>query len=223
MDNILLVGGGRGGTALLNLFRTISTVKIAGIVDVRTDAPALALARELNIPTFQDLKLALAIPDLTIAINVTGNEEITNALEELKPAHVSLINSIAARLIWDMIKARAHMEKELIDHVNALASIADETKIHIRSTKEVVGYIKKIADQTKLLGLNASIEAARAGQNGRGFSVVAAEVGKLANDSMVSTEKISSVIANTETSMQAIIQGIEKTVAIAKRHSANSI
>ncbi|MHB8126255.1 MAG: methyl-accepting chemotaxis protein [Desulfitobacteriaceae bacterium] len=223
MDKIVIFGGGNGGVALLKLMETLSEVKLIGIVDKRADAPALVLARKMNVPTYTDLQEALALPELTIAINVTGNEEFSKILEELKPPQVNVINSIGSRLIWEIIKARAMMEQELLDQVNELASTIDAAKNHIKSTKEVISYIKKIADQTKLLGLNASIEAARAGQHGLGFGVVAAEVGKLAHNSTVSTEKISEIMNNIEGSMQIIFEGIEKTAAIAKRQSLNNI
>ncbi len=222
MEKILIVGGGRGGSALLNLLKTLTDVKIIGIIDLRDDAPAFVLAREMNVPTYTDIRAALAIPTLTIAINVTGNEEFTKTIEELKPPQVNTINSIGSKLIWDIIKARALMEKELLDQVYELASTIDVAKDHINSTKEVISYIKKIADQTKLLGLNASIEAARAGQHGLGFGVVAAEVGKLANNSTVSTEKINAILNNIEGSMQIIFEGIEKTASIAKKQALNN-
>ena len=223
MEKILIVGGGRGGSALLNLLKTLTEVKIIGIVDLRADAPAFVLAREMSVTTYTDIREALAIPELTTAINVTGNEEFTKTIEELKPPHVNIINSIGSKLIWDIIRARALMEKELLNQVNELASTIDAAKDHINSTKEVISYIKKIGDQTKLLGLNASIEAARAGQHGMGFRVVASEIGKLAHNSTVSTEKINDIMNNIESSMQIIFEGIEKTYAIAKRQSANNV
>ncbi len=222
MEKVVIFGGGKGGAAFLKLLETLSGFQLVGIADKNADAPALVLARKMNIPTYTNVEEVLALPGLTIAINVTGNEEFGKTLEELKPLQVNILDTIGSRLIWEIIEARAITEKELIDQVNELASTIDIARNHINSTKEVISYIKIIADQTKLLGLNASIEAARAGQHGLGFGVVAAEVGKLAHNSTVSTEKISEILNNIEVSMQNIFLGIEKTASIAKKQSLNS-
>ena len=83
--------------------------------------------------------------------------------------------------------------------------------------REVIRFIRRIAEQTKLLGLNASIEAARASEHGRGFAVVANEVTKLAQNTGEATAKISQILENIEESMQAIIEGIEQTSTMAQR------
>lgn len=71
----------------------------------------------------------------------------------------------------------------------------------------MLNFIKKVAAQTKLLGLNAAIEAARAGEHGRGFTVVANEVRRLAEDSAESAEQISAILNNIEKSVGEIIVG----------------
>jgi len=106
-----------------------------------------------------------------------------------------------------------------VDLSNNLNTVIENT---IKKSSEAVKLIQSISKQTNMLGLNASIESSRAGEYGKGFSVVASEMRKLSVLSGESSKEISSSLLDMQNSMESILKSINELGKIADRQAGST-
>jgi len=151
-----------------------------------------------------------AVDKSNILINEARNDlDTSEELANKTSQDVHSIHDVLEELeriievVIEMINNDSQESNKLASRVSSLVTQTDEIK-------SILGIIKDIADQTNLLALNAAIEAARAGEHGRGFAVVADEVRKLAEKTQKSISEIDSTVMVVVQNVQEISSEMDK-------------
>lgn len=140
-------------------------------------------------------------------------EELGGAIDQVTASTQEILD--IARRTGELNQRGIVIVQELVGRFNSTLQSSQETAQAINHVSESAGEISsilvtilEISRQTNLLALNASIEASRAGEHGRGFSVVAAEIRKLAEQSTSAANNISHIISNVNNQVGAAVQAI---------------
>lgn len=149
--------------------------------------------------------MAAAMEELSVSIDQVS--------EHAKDAYqVSQSSSKEAGEGGAIIQSTASEMEKIATAVNEVAGTIRNLEDYSEQISSIVNTIREIADQTNLLALNAAIEAARAGEQGRGFAVVADEVRKLAERTAVSTKEISGMIGKIQDGTKQAAQEMDVSV-----------
>ena len=151
--------------------------------------------------------LAAQLQDLTARTSSlrTSSEGAAQAAAEAAELaeQLSLESARGLDVLRPLIDATRQISEQVVRVHELVQTLAGS---ELASIGEFSAIIDRIADQTKLLALNAAIEAARAGEHGRGFAVVADEVGKLASETASRTAQIRETVKRTRTQMDEVME-----------------
>lgn len=140
MQKVLIIGGGAGGSALLEMLRDSENLQMAGIADINPAAPALDLAKELGIiirNSYRDFEKN----DFDIVINVSGSNEVQQQLESYFPAGTVIIPGSIANFIVKLINEKEHFIKKLSGEShkqNIIFNSIEEGMIGIDQTSHII-------------------------------------------------------------------------------------
>ena len=147
-----------------------------------------------------------------VSVSMEEYENIVDATEELK-------NSLNETNLT--VSEIANSAVNLSEKLNFVGENTENAEKLINEGSEAIKLIENIAKQSNLLGLNAAIESSRAGEYGKGFSVVAGEMRKLALNSAESSKKISSTLSQMSSSMRVITETINELGQISTNQAAS--
>lgn len=189
------------------------------IGDIRHNSEDVSGAAELLLSVSSNSQHAADEQFQAITMVVAAVNELTVAIQEVaRNTSDTAQNAREANHITDQGQARIHLAVERVRGL--LARITQTAEIMVRLEEEakkvtsVIDVIRGVAEQTNLLALNAAIEAARAGEQGRGFAVVADEVRTLASRTQKSTEDIQGMLGQLQSGVQRAVEAMNASAAM---------
>lgn len=195
------------GHMLEHLSALVVQVQQSGIQVASSATQIAATAREQEAATSEQAASTSQIVATVAEISATAKELVLTMDEVRDVAEHTTASATDGQQALAAMKTAMHHMREATDAIAAKLAVLNEKAGNIGT---VVTTINKVADQTNLLSLNAAIEAEKAGEYGRGFSVVATEIRRLADQTGAATWDIEQMVKEMQSAVSAGVMGMDK-------------
>ncbi|MEM6802731.1 MAG: sigma-54 dependent transcriptional regulator [Bacteroidota bacterium] len=115
LARLVIIGAGKGGTALLDVFLEDTSIKVVGVVDTNLKAPAMKRALAEGIPTSRELSSFLYDPTFSpnLIIDATGNQEVWRKLQAIDDPSIHVMRGTIAKFIWELLREK--QDKKILE------------------------------------------------------------------------------------------------------------
>ncbi len=194
-------------TMFENLRELVSKIQRAGISVTTSSTEIAASSREQEATAVEQAQTSVEVLSTTKEIAANSVQLLDTIQEASQVVEYTTTATVDAQVsLRRMDQTMQHMVSAT-DSINAKLAALSEKAGNINT---VLATISKVADQTNILSLNAAIEAEKAGEAGRGFSVVATEIRRLADQTAVATWDIDQMLKEMQSAVSASVMGMDK-------------